>query len=122
MSDQTDTQHYKQLLESEMETLVGELQRIGRINPRNPNDWVAVAQDLHHARSADPNEQADDVEEYGEHVAIVDQLETRFNEVKAALDRIDEGSYGVCEVGGEQIEHDRLEANPAARTCKKHMG
>ena len=31
------------------------------------------------------------------------------------------GTYGTCEVSGEQIEEDRLEADPAARTCKAHM-
>jgi RNA polymerase-binding transcription factor DksA len=51
-------------------------------------------------------------------------LEVRYNEIKSALKKIEEsapGAYGLCEVGGEQIEEDRLEANPAARTCKAHM-
>ena len=38
-----------------------------------------------------------------------------------ALERIEKGTYGICEVGNEEIEEDRLNANPAARTCKAHL-
>jgi RNA polymerase-binding transcription factor DksA len=43
------------------------------------------------------------------------------NTVVHALGKIEAGTYGVCEVSGMDIEEDRLEANPAARTCKAHM-
>lgn len=33
-----------------------------------------------------------------------------------ALARIDEGTYGICEVSGEPISYERLEAKPWART------
>ena len=49
------------------------------------------------------------------------KFETQLIDVKSALERIEDGSYGVCEISWEQIEEDRLEANPAARTCKEHM-
>ncbi len=48
-------------------------------------------------------------------------LENRWNEVRAALKKIEAGTYGICEISGEPIEEDRLEVNPAARTCKEHM-
>ena len=38
-------------------------------------------------------------------------------EIDAALLRIDEGSYGVCEVCGEPIGAERLSAIPWARLC-----
>jgi len=38
-------------------------------------------------------------------------------EVEAALQRIGEGSYGVCEVCGEPIGAERLSAIPWARLC-----
>jgi len=38
-------------------------------------------------------------------------------QVDAALERLDEGSFGICEVCHEPIEADRLLANPLARTC-----
>jgi DnaK suppressor protein len=41
-------------------------------------------------------------------------------EVDAALTRIDDGTYGICVVGGEQIPVERLRAIPWARTCIEH--
>lgn len=38
-------------------------------------------------------------------------------EIDHALNRIEEGTYGVCEIGGEPIPKQRLEAIPWARFC-----
>ncbi|MEX0672802.1 MAG: TraR/DksA C4-type zinc finger protein [Candidatus Paceibacterota bacterium] len=119
--DTIDLGYYKGKLEEEMENLIAELQTIGRINPDTPGDWEAVAANLDQPHSADLNEEADDIEEYGEHVAILEQLEIRFNEVKDAIERIEEDAYGICSVCGKKIEEDRLEANPAAKTCKSDI-
>jgi len=70
---------------------------------------------------ADPNEVADKIEEFDNNFAIADDLKLSLNDVQAALDRIEAGTYGVCEISGKPIELDRLEANPSARTCKEHM-
>lgn len=40
--------------------------------------------------------------------------------VNNALLRIDNGTYGICAVSGEDIEPERLEAVPFATTCMKH--
>ena len=40
--------------------------------------------------------------------------------VNNALLRIENGTYGICTVGGEEIEPARLEAVPFATTCMKH--
>lgn len=42
-------------------------------------------------------------------------------EVDAALQRIDNGSYGRCETCHDSIEPDRLERNPLARFCLDHL-
>lgn len=114
-----DTNHFKQLLEEEKARLTSELQSVGRINPDNPKDWEPVPTEK--GRHADPNEAADDVEAYGENTAITNDLEIRYNNVARALKKIEEGTYGICEIGDHEIEKDRLEANPAARTCKEHL-
>ena len=49
--------------------------------------------------------------------ALVQQAEAHLVEIDAALARIDDGTYGVCEVCGRDIGPARLEALPAARTC-----
>jgi DnaK suppressor protein len=40
--------------------------------------------------------------------------------VENALSRIENGTYGKCEVCGEQIEEQRLQALPYATLCMEH--
>jgi RNA polymerase-binding transcription factor DksA len=49
-------------------------------------------------------------------LAILEGLEADLAEIEAALQRLDEGTYGVDETTGEPISPDRLEALPTART------
>jgi RNA polymerase-binding transcription factor DksA len=115
-----DTNPLKARLEKELQLLIKELQSLGHINPSNPNDWEAVFKSPDQM-TPDPVDQADDIEEFEKRTAILKQLEIRFNEVRGALARIEDKTFGICSVGGEEIEADRLEANPAAATCKVHM-
>lgn len=115
-----DTQNFKPLLEAEKATLEAELATIGRRNPSNPADWEAVPQST--GQESDPTDAADLIEGYEENSAILKDLEIRYNDVLAALSRIDAGTYGMCEVSGEEIETERLNADPAAKTCKAHLG
>lgn len=108
------------LLEDERARIENELSGVGRINPGNPNDWEATPGNMDVSR-ADKNESADAVEEYEVRNAIEVELEKRLNSVKAALAHIASGTYGICSIGGEEIEDDRLKANPSATTCKQHM-
>ncbi len=115
-----DTSSYKTRLEDEKTRLEAGLQTVGRRNPSNPGDWEAVPQET--GQEADPNDRADQLENYGENNAILTDLEIRLGEVNDALGRIEKGAFGTCEVCGKEIEADRLDADPAARTCKEHMG
>lgn len=115
-----DTRSYAPRLEEEKMTLEKELATVGRRNPSNPSDWEAVPQET--GQESDPNDRADQMEHFSENAAILTDLEIRYAEVTAALARIQAGTYGVCDEGGEEIESDRLDADPAAHTCKAHMG
>lgn len=42
-------------------------------------------------------------------------------EVDAALERMDKGSYGLCEECHEPVEEDRLMADPLVRYCLDHL-
>ncbi|MEY2664415.1 MAG: hypothetical protein RIT04_223, partial [Candidatus Parcubacteria bacterium] len=93
---------------------------VARVNPNNPGGWSATATDQD-IDGADENELADKMEEMEDNEGILRQLEGQLSEVNAALLRIEAGTYGVCEISHEQIERERLEANPSARTSVKHM-
>jgi RNA polymerase-binding transcription factor DksA len=51
--------------------------------------------------------------------SILEQVEAELDDVQRALQRIDDGTYGLCEACGKPIEAERLEALPAARFCVK---
>lgn len=48
-------------------------------------------------------------------------LEAEGKEVETAQQRLEEGTYGVCIVGGEEIPAERLEAIPEAIRCIDHQ-
>ena len=55
--------------------------------------------------------------ERGEAEALANELQDSLEAVNQALQRIDQGTYGICEVCGQAISEARLEAMPAARRC-----
>jgi len=115
-----DTKHFKEKLEEEKATLEKELTGVARINPDNPKDWEPTPGDLNIPKS-DKNDMGDAMEEYEGRMAVEVELENRLENVKKALERIEKDAYGKCKVDGGDIEVERLEANPAAETCKEHI-
>jgi len=115
-----DTEKYKVRLEEEKALLEKEMSGIGQINPSNPKDWEATPENDGEL-DIDDNVKADNHEEFAERAGILADLEVRHQNVVSALERIEKGTYGTCEVSGEEIEEERLDANPAATTCKMHM-
>lgn len=112
-------ERYREKLEQEKNELEADLSKIGRINVSHPSDWELKPDNG--ADLAFRDEVADQMEEMEERGATEITLEKRLNNIKLALEKISSGKYGFCEVGGEPIEAERLEANPAARTCKTHL-
>jgi DnaK suppressor protein len=54
--------------------------------------------------------------------SLLEQLEAEISDLDLALRKIDEGTYGRCEVCSKEIEAERLEAMPGTRTCIEHAG
>nr|WP_241155305.1 TraR/DksA C4-type zinc finger protein [Brachybacterium sp. EE-P12] len=52
--------------------------------------------------------------------ALLAGAERRLEDLDAAELRLEEGTYGVCEVCGRRIPLARLEVRPTARTCVDH--
>lgn len=116
-----DYEHFKKKLEAEKKLLEKELEKVGRINPDNPLDWEPTPPADRDTSQADDNTMADTIEDYEDNAAIVSTLEARYNDVRSSLDKIEHGTYGNCQICGKEIELDRLEANPSAKTCKEHV-
>lgn len=52
--------------------------------------------------------------------SIRGHLDAELEEIDAALQRVDEGTYGTCELGDHPIGAERLEALPMTRYCIEH--
>lgn len=114
-----DTKHFQQKLETEKKLLEEELAQIALFNS-DTNVWEATP-DREMIGEIDDNDAADRFEDFEERTSMVRTLQARLGDINSALKKIEAGTYGTCEVSGEPIEPDRLEANPAARTSKAHM-
>ena len=112
-------QTYQEILGAQLITVTTELNDIAVLDQKS-KDWIIKTKDLDHTE-ADANNQADAAEEADERLAIMAELENRYNAITRALQKIKAGTYGICEISGEPIEVARLQANPAARTCTLHM-
>ncbi len=58
--------------------------------------------------------------EQGEVQALAASLQDQLDAVEAALGKLDDGTYGLCERCQQPIAEARLEAMPASRYCIEH--
>ena len=107
---------FRATLEAEHDSLQEELASHGK---NTSGGWQGNSSGLE-GEESDPTDAADQIEELVTNVPLVEELRTRQKEVTEAIERIENGTYGVCGVCNEPIDEDRLEANPAARTCVAH--
>jgi DnaK suppressor protein len=105
-------------LEAERDSLEEELASHGRVQS-DSGEWEGASIGFE-GEESDQGDVADQIEELATNVPLVKELETRHTDVAEALEKMDEGVYGICEECDEPIDLDRLKANPAARTCIKH--
>jgi DnaK suppressor protein len=116
-----DAEHARQLIASEKErlqTLIRERETENGIGTQSESDSTSElsAIDQH------PGDIGTETFEREKDFSLLEQLEAEIGDLDAALRKIDEGTYGTCEVCGREIEPDRLEAMPGTRTCIEHAG
>lgn len=111
--------NYKEALEQEKQTLLGELAGLGKRDPLS-TEWEATLE-TPEVGQADPNNTADRFEDFEEKSALIIPLEARLEQVESALARIQNGGFGLCRVCSNPIEDARLLVNPAAETCMTHI-
>lgn len=113
----------KKFLKQQKEKLVGEkevlekrLASFAEKSKKAKGDWRTVHPQFDGGRL---EEEADEVEELGNLLAIERTLEQELQNVNLALSKIKGGKYGLCERCQKAISQDRLKVYPQARHCKK---
>jgi DnaK suppressor protein len=106
MTDRWEPQRTR--LQEELASLEQQLREHG-VDPRG--EGIDVDVDEGFADSAQATT------ERAELLGLIEQLGTTRAEVKAALARLDDGTYGKCTNCGKDVGAERLEAIPAAALC-----
>jgi DnaK suppressor protein len=104
----TDTSAVRSALEDERERLAAQLAGITAV-PRDPMGAVSFGK-----RVGEGTSQA--IERI-EQVDVAKRLEAKLADVVRALEKLADGSYGRCDVCGEPIAPERLDAMPWAVRC-----
>jgi len=91
------------------------------LEKRLEGELEEIPERLDFGDQADPEEdEADESVAADEQVGIRDEIRSRLEDVRSALNKIKNDNYGVCEECGEPIEEEILEIVPESRLCKKH--
>ena len=78
-----------------------------------------IEDDLRHPLDADWEEQAVDLADDEALEGVDEVLRAEIQQIRLALLRIENGTYGTCAVCGDEIRRERLEARPIATRCIK---
>lgn len=114
-----DKKKIKEKLESERDVLLEQMKDMGKLNAET-GEWETTPEELEFPES-DENDKADRFEDFEARSSMMRTLGPRLDDILKALRGLNRESFGKCEVCKKDIEVARLEANPAARTCKKHL-
>jgi RNA polymerase-binding protein DksA len=99
-------------LQQILQTLLAEMQRI--------RHEIAMHAQLAQERSTSGNDIGDDgleIEQVSKNLALKRHLERLLAQIEAAVRRIEQRVYGMCERCGQAINPERLHALPYATTC-----
>jgi DnaK suppressor protein len=105
-------QQYRDRLTQERERIQADLDNLGR-------EIVALGEDQQVEGSVSNHlaDDATDVMEQERNLALIGNLQERLHDVERALERLDAGTYGICERCGKPIAPARLDALPFATLC-----
>lgn len=106
----------KKKLEHFKELLLKQRQQIMNVGLLNKSEDLHVAQD----DLSDETDLASSLIQQQLNCTIRDREYSKLRRIDAALDRIDEGTYGHCEDCDEEIGMKRLENQPWAELCITH--
>ena len=71
----------------------------------------------HNDNYPDPTDRASAESDRSFELRIRDRERKLLNKIKEAIERIDNGSYGVCDDCGDEIAVERLDARPVTTFC-----
>jgi DnaK suppressor protein len=115
-----DIQEIKEGLEKEKSALESNLGRFAKKDKTLKGDWDSDYPKFGTGVGNQALEEAaDEVEEYSNLLPVEHSLELKLEKVNLALEKIEKGTYGICDKCGKKISAERLEVHPEANVCVK---
>ena len=102
----TDFNQLRRRLETERESLLEELKTTVLIAERRERGYFSEYGEL-----------ATEIAEVEKGLILEKRVREQLAEVEHALEKFDQGTYGLCDICGQLIEPARLEALPHANLC-----
>ena len=103
--DAQKLEFFKGVLVEEMKTLMSEA------------DKTVTEMNVEASNFPDPTDRATQESDRNFELRIRDRERRLLNKIRDALDRIDNGEFGVCEECGEEIGEARLKVRPVTTLC-----
>ena len=100
----------KGILLQDKERLESELGRFAKPNPHAEGDYDANMPEY----GSDEDDNVHEVADYTVNKSLEISLEKNLRDVNKALERIEDGTYGMCKYTGKPIEKKRLLARPTS--------
>lgn len=113
--NQEELKKVKNKLEEKRESVIKELKVFARENKEIKDDFETKFPHL----GDHMDENALEVSDYENQLSVEHSLENDLKKIDKALEKIENGTYGVCEKCGGEINPERLEALPEAVECMK---
>lgn len=98
-------EYFRGVLQEEMRALLGEA-------GKTVSEMTADTTNF-----PDPNDRATQESDRTFELRIRDRERKLINKIREALERIDDGTFGICELCGEEISEGRLKARPVTTLC-----
>lgn len=99
-------EHFRELLSGKLEELInGAEKAVSGMSGANEENYP------------DPTDRASHETDTNFLLRVKDRERKLISKIKEAIKRIDDGSYGLCELCGEEISEKRLEARPVTTCC-----
>lgn len=110
--DRKHLEEFRDILLNERTRLLKDVKRNDKVIRHADGESEGGAGRAHSNHLAD---QGSDEAEYETQLLLSATQNVYLREIEEALQRIEDGSYGVCEITGEDINLERLRAIPTAR-------
>jgi len=108
-------EHFKNKLLEKKGNIEAQLQTFTKKSENTKDDYETVFEQI----GDSPDDNATEVTDYTDSLAIEQDLEGDLKEIDEALDRIGSGTYGICTDCNQMMTVERLEAMPEATLCIK---